>query len=74
MAIVNIILKIDKCCSTDQNSGINGCPFVETQRTPNSGYAIDYFCKAAGGRKISGYVEWDSDMNPVPDWCPKRID
>jgi hypothetical protein len=45
----------------------------ETERTIGAGYAFDYLCKACGKRKIVGYVEWDSEIPPVPDWCPFRI-
>lgn len=24
-------------------------------------------------KKIAGYVEWDSEMPNVPEWCPIRI-
>lgn len=46
------------------------CPCVKTERTPRAGYAFDYFCKACDGRKIVGYVEWDSEIPEIPDWCP----
>lgn len=68
MAKIKIILSIGKCDSQYSN-GVR-CPFFYTERTENAGYALDYFCEAANGRKIVGYVEWDSDVPPVPDWCP----
>jgi hypothetical protein len=54
---------------------------VESYRTLNAGFAIDYHCthpevKGCGddpnrpGKKIMGYVEWSTDEEPVPDWCP----
>lgn len=49
------------------------CPYVKMERTPNAGYAFDYFCKACGDRKIVGYVEYDSEIPPVPGWCPYHI-
>ncbi len=53
------------------------CPKHFTERTPRSGFAEDYFCKAvqtpAGPKKITSYVEWDSEIPPVPDWCPYHI-
>ena len=62
-----IVLKYElKDCST--------CPLVETDRTQGAGFALDYFCKACDNKKIVGYVEWDGDMVPVPEWCPFRIE
>lgn len=54
------------------------CPFVTTERTPNAGFAFDYFCTACKNKytgklkRITSYVEWDSEIPPVPDWCPFR--
>lgn len=60
---VNVIIPVGRC---------DTCPLHYTERTPRAGYALDYFCKASNGRKIVGYVEWDSEIPPVPDWCPFR--
>ena len=53
------------------------CRFVYQTRTPRAGYAFDYFCKAVetpnGPKKIVGYVEYDSEIPEIPDWCPYRI-
>jgi hypothetical protein len=49
------------------------CPLVCITRTKGAGYAEDYHCSALN-KKIVGYVEWDSDLVPVPDWCPHRIE
>ena len=46
------------------------CPYAKTERTPGAGYALDYFCSRKNGRKVAGYVEWDSDMPLIPSWCP----
>ena len=51
------------------------CPCVEQERTPRAGYAFDYFCKACRDmngkpKLISSYVEYDSEIPEVPDWCP----
>ena len=43
------------------------------ERTAGAGYAFDFFCKAADNRKITGYVEWESEIPPVPSWCPFYI-
>jgi hypothetical protein len=50
---------------------------VKVSHTPGSGYASDYFCpkvkdKKGKPKKIMGYIEWDSEKKPVPDWCPIR--
>ena len=48
------------------------CPFVEVSRTPRAGYAHDYFCTKAD-KMIMTYVEYDSEIPPVPQWCPFRV-
>lgn len=52
------------------------CPCVKETRTPRAGFAFDYYCNACqtpdGPKKITGYIEYDSEMPPVPDWCPFR--
>lgn len=49
------------------------CPFHYTKRTPGAGCADDYYCKATNGKKIVGYVEWESEIPSVPTWCPFYI-
>lgn len=53
------------------------CPYVKETRTPRAGFAFDYYCNACqtpeGPRKITGYIEYDSEIPPVPDWCPFKI-
>lgn len=48
------------------------CPGHTAKRTPNSGYALDYFCSFMNGKKITGYVEWDSELEKIgiPNFCP----
>lgn len=50
------------------------CPFVTISRTPRAGYAYDYYCTANPEEKkcIASYVEYDSEIPPVPQWCPFR--
>lgn len=48
------------------------CPLVKKTRTPRTGCAFDYYCKAVNDKKIVGYIEWDSEIPPIPDWCPFR--
>ena len=52
------------------------CPFVQLERTQGAGYAHDYWCtKTMDKRKlIVGYVEWDSEIPEVPEWCPCKIE
>lgn len=59
--MTKIVLDIKNC---------TGCPKVVQERTPRAGYAVDYFCSLVDNKLVSGYVEWESDLNPVPDWCP----
>lgn len=49
------------------------CPFCYTDYTRGVGCADDYFCKAAKNKKIVGYVEYEQEIPPVPDWCPFYI-
>ena len=54
------------------------CPMVTNQLTPRAGFAIDYFCKACRNedlsyREIAHYVEYDSEIPPVPNWCPWKV-
>lgn len=48
------------------------CPFVELIRTMGAGHAYDYYCKANKKfpKMIAYYVEYDSEIPPVPEWCP----
>ena len=63
---VNIVLEIDSCES---------CPKNGRKLTKGYGYAYDNFCTMTKDNKItSGYVEWPSEVNPVPDWCPLLCD
>ncbi len=61
--VANVVIPVGRC---------DECPLHYTKRTPNAGYALDYFCKACGDREITHYVEWDNEIPPVPDWCPFR--
>lgn len=61
---VLIPFKLD-CCAY--------CPKVKEERTPNAGYAFDYYCTAKNNRKIMGYVEYDSELVEVPKWCPYKV-
>ena len=53
------------------------CPCVKETRTPRAGFAFDYYCNAcqtpSGPKQITTYIEYDSEMPPVPDWCPFKI-
>ena len=62
LAIINI--PVGRC---------DECPFHYIDYTRGAGCANDYFCKAANGKKIAGYVEWESEIPPVPAWCPFYI-
>lgn len=58
-----IVIELDNCYE---------CPYCGQKLTKGYGYALDYFCKKTHNKITSGYVEWESDMNPVPDWCPLK--
>ncbi len=71
MAKVLFPMEIEKC--TDKPNGV-GCPFVHSERTQGAGFAVDYWCNGTKTpRKIIGYIEWDSEIPPVPEWCPYRV-
>ena len=48
------------------------CPFVRIERCPDAGYAHDYFCKISGKRTMN-YIEYPSELEPVPEDCPLRV-
>jgi hypothetical protein len=71
--MAQLIVKLDKCVNPN---GIN-CPYAGSASTPGAGCAEDYYCKlmpdpkSVHGFKItSGYVEWLSEIHPIPLWCP----
>lgn len=68
-----IVIDLEKCRgnTVKEHNSIN-CPFSYTERTPRSGYADDYKCHLLN-RTISGYVEWEKDVNPVPNDCPLLV-
>lgn len=75
--MARIIIELEKC--RNNKSGLLAhnidCPYSVSERTPRSGYAMDYYCMAVVPKRItSGYVEWSSDVNLVPEWCPFRMD
>ena len=63
-ALASIVINVGRC---------DECPLHYKERTAGAGYAFDFFCKAADNRKITGYVEWESEIPPVPSWCPFYI-
>ena len=58
---------LEKCVDNKQKIR---CPFCTDKLTKGYGYAVDYMCSLMDNRVTSGYVEWDREINPVPDWCP----
>jgi hypothetical protein len=48
------------------------CPECGNKLTKGYGFTTDYFCKLKNNKITSGYVEWERDVKPVPDWCPLR--
>ncbi len=55
--------------------GSHMCKHCQESRTKGAGFAFDYHCvhPSIGKKKVMGYVEYSSDHNPVPDWCPILI-
>jgi len=68
MAFIKI--ELDRCVDITRNIK---CPYVTEKLTKGYGYAVDYMCRLNDNKIVSGYVEWDRDVNPVPDWCPLLI-
>lgn len=60
----DIILTINNCSK---------CPKHRVERTPQTGYAIDYYCEITN-HKVASYIEWPSEIPPVPDNCPLKKD
>jgi hypothetical protein len=60
MQKIKIELDLDNCVE---------CYYCESKRTENAGCATDYFCKKAN-LKIMGYIEYPSEIEPIPRWCP----
>lgn len=46
------------------------CPKCVTTRTIGADYALDYHCGLMQNKQICYYIEWPSEMKPVPSWCP----
>ena len=51
----------------------NECPYHITKPQ----YTIDswehpegYFCSKKDNRPIAEYIEWESELPPIPEWCP----
>lgn len=61
---MGIFIKHKKC---------DACAFVKTGHTPGSGYGTDYFCSKKNNKKVAGYVEWDSELPLIPNWCPLKL-
>ena len=59
--LAEVVIPVGRC---------DECPMCYTERTPRAGYALDYHCKAMGGKQIDHYVEYDFELRPVPEWCP----
>ena len=66
MAKIRIEKEIEKCWD---------CPKCISERTPTPDsfeMAHDYYC-SINNKEIMSYVERDSEMPKVPDWCPLLI-
>lgn len=66
MAKIQLIYDIDNC---------SRCPLHKTQPLVTSDpweHASDYYC-GSNGKKIAGYIEWESDMPNIPSWCPHLL-
>ena len=70
-----LLFTISKCVRNEVK-GIDGkidCPFAGIKHTPYSGFGEDIYCKKMNDKITSGYVEWPSEINPIPRWCPLRV-
>lgn len=65
LPIVTIQLKI-RCCDE--------CPKVDSEHTSGTGFGVDYYCTLISPKKlVMGYIEWDREKKPIPDWCPLKV-
>lgn len=67
--MTKIILDINDC---------RDCLKCIEERTEGAGWAFDYSCSLekdddGNPKQIMGYVEYTSDIEPVPDWCPRLL-
>jgi hypothetical protein len=63
--MAKIVMEIKNCLE---------CPKCEPRRIYTSDsweHAYDYYCKK-NGEQIAHYIEWPSEMPPVPDNCPMK--
>ena len=82
--MAKIILEFDRCVNNEITHFKNiSCPYAGrlpgSEPTIGAGFAVDYFCKLTpdpksknGYKQTSGDVEWSSEVNPIPTWCPLR--
>lgn len=66
MAKIQLIYDIDNC---------SHCPLHKTQPLVTADpweHASDYYC-GSNGEKIAGYIEWESEMPDIPNWCPHLL-
>ena len=66
MAKIQLIYDINNC---------SHCPLHRTQPLITSDsweHASDYYCES-NGKKIAGYIEWESDMPNIPNCCPHLL-
>jgi len=60
--MAKITLEMKRCM------GEKSCPNCVSSLTKGYGYATDYHYKLTG-KLICGYVEWDSELVGITDWC-----
>jgi hypothetical protein len=58
--IVNKVKNIDNCTE---------CFYVIDKPTPNTGFGVDYFCGLENNKLIMEYIEYSSEIKPIPKWC-----
>ena len=66
MAKIRLEYDIEKCWDCLM------CKSEPTITADSFEIATDYYC-GVNGKKIMGYVEYDSEMPPVPNWCPLLV-
>ncbi len=62
--LAEVVVKVGRC---------DECPYCTTKRTMGAGYAFDYMCSIMKNKIITPYVEYMSELDPVPGWCPFYI-
>ena len=60
--VVSVTIPVGRC---------DECPYHYIHISPDIDSGDDYICKIAN-KVIASYIEFDSELPVVPEWCPFR--